>query len=193
LTNSAPLAFDASVKMDDTIEALKECVKSGKVKSWGLSNFSTKQIQRIMSYHADCPPSVLQDPINPYYPRNKDREQFGLAQQAWGVSGGWANGPLMDNPSLNAHPTITSLAAKYNTSPNAICFRWALAKGFVVLAATSSESHLASNLKISEIPISQEDVALLDLLSRSDRLDDKPLAWNFYPAFACEDFPWSKE
>jgi aldehyde reductase len=44
----------------DTWKALQKSVKDGKVRSIGLSNFNSKQIQRVMDMGGDVKVSMLQ-------------------------------------------------------------------------------------------------------------------------------------
>ena len=59
----------------DTWKALEDKVREGKIRSIGLSNFNSQQIQRIIE-HASIKPSVLQVELHPYFQQKVSRGRW---------------------------------------------------------------------------------------------------------------------
>nr|CAH7752802.1 unnamed protein product [Callosobruchus chinensis] len=108
-----PVAY----KYVDTWKALEECVRKGLTKSIGLSNFNSKQIERVLSI-ATIKPVMDQVECHPYLNQKKLIEFCRSKNIA--VTG---YSPLED-PQLLDDPKLKQLADKYKKTPAQILLRY---------------------------------------------------------------------
>ena len=90
---------------------MERAVKSGKVKSLGLSNFTEEQIKEITD-NCEIKQAVLQVEAHPYYPENQLKEylkEMGTIIMTWYPLG-------HGDKSLIEEPIFTELANKYGKS-----------------------------------------------------------------------------
>ena len=99
------------------------------------------------------------------------------------VKEGLANGRLTNRNSRAYLQTITDMANRYQVTEDAIALAYILSKPFasVVLSGAAVSAHLISNVKGSEIKLSEQDIRLLDgLRMKPDHYWEERagLAWN---------------
>ncbi|KAF0042503.1 hypothetical protein F2P81_006035 [Scophthalmus maximus] len=127
-----PRQEDGTMLYDDidyklTWAAMEKLVGKGLVRSIGMSNFNSRQIDDVLSV-ASIKPTVLQVEGHPYLAQIellahcRDR---GLVMTAYSPLGSpdraWKH---PDEPVVLQEPLITSLAEKYKKSPAQIILRW---------------------------------------------------------------------
>ncbi|MBO9727348.1 MAG: aldo/keto reductase [Chitinophaga sp.] len=146
---------DPNVPVEETIGAVADAVKAGKVKHVGLSEVNVEQIQRAESV---LPIVSVQ---NLYNLGNRQWEdvldyttQKGIAFIPWF--------PLAAGPQT-LEEKISHIAAKYNATTAQIALAWLLkrADNILLIPGTKSIHHLEENLKAVNIDLSAEDFALL--------------------------------
>uniref|UniRef100_A0A915PNF7 NADP-dependent oxidoreductase domain-containing protein n=1 Tax=Setaria digitata TaxID=48799 RepID=A0A915PNF7_9BILA len=159
----------------DTWRALEECVKMGKVRSLGLSNFNHKQILRVIS-NGTIKPAVLQVELHPYFQQRKLHdfcEEHGIVVTAYS--------PLA-NPStpfrkegdavLLNDPIILKLAEVHHKSAAQIALRWGVQRGLVVIPKSVTEKRIVENINIFDFELKSEEMALIDTLDKNWRILD---------------------
>jgi aldehyde reductase len=170
----------------ETWKAMEASVKAGKVRSLGISNFNTKQIQRIID-NSVIKPAMLQVECNPYFPQNAMLEfckKRGIAFTCYS--------PLANNtnvfrkegePNLLEEKIILDLASKHHKTPAQIVLRWAIQRETVIIPKSIRRHRLEENIKIWDFKLSQEDMASIDKLDRNWRLLtlDRDNAHKHYP------------
>jgi 2,5-diketo-D-gluconate reductase B len=68
-------------------------------------------------------------------------------------------------------PVLVELAAKHDTTPEAVSLAWAIdAPNAVAIPKASSREHLAANLEAADLALDAEDVARIDALERREEL-----------------------
>ena len=120
----------------DTWKALIELQKRGRVKSIGVSNFTTEGLQRIID-ETGVVPAINQVELHPFF-NQADLREFnaskGILTQAWS--------PLGQGGELLEHPAIAEIAAKHNATPAQVVIAWHLAIGNVVIPKSVTESRI---------------------------------------------------
>ncbi len=144
---------------------LETYVKSGKVKSIGVSNFNIKQLKQILSI-ATIKPVINQVECHPYY-QQKKLMQFMLKEdiklEAWYPIG-------HGSKDLLSEPIFKTLSLKYNKSIVQIILRWHLQEGHILIPKSTNPKHLKDNIDIFDFSLTQEEMHEIRLLDK-----DKPL------------------
>ena len=133
--------------------ALEESVKSGKVKTIGVSNFLEQDIENILSQCNVVPAvnQILAHISNTPLDLIKYCESKNILLEAYSPI---AHGEALKNES------ILKMAQKYNVTTPQLCIKYDLQLGMVVLPKTDNPKHMKSNTELDFI-ISDEDMEIL--------------------------------
>jgi len=159
---------NSSIPLEGTFKAFKELITDGKVKSVGVSNFTTNHLKDALKIAeaAEVPITVNQVEFHPGL-YQKDLLEFcrknNIVVTAYSPLG---SGALLQDK------VIEEIANRYGKSLAQICLKWLLEKNLVVIPKASSEHHLKDNMEIFDWNLSKEDIEKIDLLGKSDRFVD---------------------
>ncbi len=160
-------APDPAVPFEESVGALVELQRAGKIRWIGLSNVSVEQIRRA---EALGPVATVQNRLNPYF-----REALadgvvrycgerGIGFLAYSPTGG---GRLTRK--LPDHPVLAAMAARRQVTAHQLCLAWVLAQGPSVLAIPSArrtehaiDSALAGALELGPEELSAISAAPFD-------------------------------
>ncbi|WP_427173579.1 aldo/keto reductase [Arthrobacter sp. 92] len=148
-------------KYVDTWKALIELQKRGRVRSIGVSNFTTEGLQRIID-ETGVVPAINQVELHPFFNQAELRAfnaSKGILTQAWS--------PLGQGGELLEHATIADIAAKHNASPAQVVIAWHLALGNVVIPKSVTESRIRENYAALEVTLDGSDIEAIDGLDRT--------------------------
>jgi len=148
-------APDSKVPFADSVGALADAQRAGKIRHVGLSNVSVKQLEQARRI---APIVSVQNRYN-----LEDRayesvllacEQLGIAFLPWY--------PLGAGSALRS-AQVKRIAARINATPAQVLLAWLLAKSPVMLPipGTASLAHLEENTAAAGLKLSPEDVAAL--------------------------------
>ncbi|GME72381.1 unnamed protein product [Ambrosiozyma monospora] len=147
-------------KRHGTWLALQEAVESGKVKNIGVSNYGIKHIKELLAYpDLNIKPAVNQIELHPWLGRAdlvKYLKDEGIAVEAYSPLARGPRSKRVDDPALG------EFAKKYGKTNGQILIAWSLAKGFIPLPKTVTESRLISNFESLNFKLSDEDIKKLD-------------------------------
>jgi 2,5-diketo-D-gluconate reductase A len=148
-------------KYVDTWKALIELQKRGRVRSIGVSNFTTEGLQRIID-ETGVVPAINQVELHPFFNQAELRAfnaSKGILTQAWS--------PLGQGGELLEHATIADIAAKHNASPAQVVIAWHLSLGNVVIQKSVTESRIRENHAALEVTLDGSDIEAIDGLDRT--------------------------
>jgi len=155
----------------DTWKQMEELVRVGLVKTIGLSNFNSQQIQRVLD-NCSIKPALLQVEIHPYWNQTKLVDwckSKGIAVTAYSPFGSpdrpWATA---NDPKLLDDPKLGELAKKYGKSPAQLVLRWLVQREIVTIPKTVNKNRLAENLNIFDFTLSDEDMAYMFTFNRPE-------------------------
>jgi len=169
-----------SVPFEETWRELEKLKEEGLVRHIGLSNFSVKQTEEILSF-AKVHPSVNQVELTPYLNQKELREYSNsknihiTAYSPLGTPDSQAE----NTPALLDDPKLHEIAKKYNKQPANILIRYCIQIGVSVIPKSVTPSRIISNKVESEnFELSEEDVKALDNFGHKHRYNDPSKPWH---------------
>ena len=148
-------APDHKVPFEDSVGALADFQREGKVRHLGLSNVSVKQLEQARKI---VPIVSVQNRYNLGDRSSEDVlkacERLGLAFLPWY--------PLGDGSSLS-NAKVKALAKKLGATPSQVVIAWLLQKSPVMLPipGTGSVEHLEENMKAASLALGEADFRML--------------------------------
>jgi len=166
-------ALSDDVDYIDTWRALEQLVKTGLVRSIGVSNFNSEQVERVNSI-AEIKPVTNQVECHPNLNQRKlikfcaDRNITVTAYSPLGR-------PHLVNQEeatiLAIHdPKVKSLAEKYNKTVGQIVLRYLVQNGAIVIPKSTNKARIQENINIFDFELSSDDVEILHGLNTNTRL-----------------------
>jgi aryl-alcohol dehydrogenase-like predicted oxidoreductase len=154
-------APDPRVPLTDSVGALAELQREGKIRWVGLSNVSVAEIRQA---EAIVPITTVQNRLNPFFREALTEgivqycEERGIGFLAYSPVGG---GRL--NRKLPAHPVLRPMAARLGVTPHALALAWVLARSPAVIVIPSARSveHALDSITAAELTLSQEDLSAI--------------------------------
>ncbi|GFZ15187.1 NAD(P)-linked oxidoreductase superfamily protein [Actinidia rufa] len=147
--------------LETTWVGMEKCLDMGLCRSIGVSNFSTKKIQRLVDF-ASVPPAVNQVEMHPMWRQTKLREFCGdhkIHVSAYSPIGGPGNS--WGSTAVINHPIIQSIAHKHRATPAQVALRWGLSKGSSVIAKSFNKGRMKEN--IGAVDLRLDDCDLCDI------------------------------
>eukprot|EP01018_Ginkgo_biloba_P034538 Gb_39694 [translate_table: standard] len=139
-----------------TWKAMEKLVAAGKARAIGVSNFSTKKLQDLLTY-AKVLPAVNQVECHPMWQQHSLRtfcKSHGIHVSAYSPLGspgtGWIKVKVLE------HPVVKEVAEELGKTPAQVALRWGIQSGCSVLPKSTSEERIKSNLEVFEWSIPKE-------------------------------------
>jgi aryl-alcohol dehydrogenase-like predicted oxidoreductase len=152
---------DPRVPLADSVGALADLQREGKVRWIGLSNVSVAEIREAEQV---APVTSVQNRLNPFF-----REALGegvvayCAEQGIGFLAYSPTGGGRLNRKLPAHPVLQPMAARLGTTPHALVLAWVLARSPTVIVIPSARTvdHARNAASAAEIALSEADLGAI--------------------------------
>ncbi|KAF9408233.1 hypothetical protein BGZ94_002386 [Podila epigama] len=147
------LVFE-DVDIVETYKALEKLIPTGKTKAIGVSNFSIKNLEKILANSTIVPAAnqVELHPENPQWELLDFCKAKGIHVTAYSPLGS------TDSP-LIKRDEITKIAQKHNSNNANVLIAWGAQRGTSVIPKSVTESRIISNF--NEIVLDEEDLATL--------------------------------
>jgi aryl-alcohol dehydrogenase-like predicted oxidoreductase len=154
-------APDPRVPLAESVGALAELQREGKVRWVGLSNVSVPQIWEAESV---VQVTSVQNRLNPFFREALSQgvveycESRGIGFLAYSPTGG---GRL--NRKLPAHPVLQPMATRLGVTPHALVLAWVLARSASVIVIPSARTveHALDSIGAAELVLSQADLSAI--------------------------------
>jgi len=158
------LHWRGSYPLDETVAAFEELARAGKIRSWGVSNFDTDDLNELLAvagkgkiacnqvlYHLQ--ERAIEHAVIPWC------EQHGVAVVAYSPFGH----NDFPSPRSKAGPLLQTIADAHGASPRqvALSFLTRQACEFTIPKAASQE-HAADNAAAANLTLSENEIAALD-------------------------------
>ena len=148
--------IDPKVPLEESLGALADAQRAGKVRHIGVSNFNVKQLERARKV------ATIVSVQNRYSLSDRGSEDVLLACQKLGIAFlPWY--PLGAGSALKL-ARVKALSKKTGATPAQIAIAWLLARSPVMLPipGTGKISHLEENVAATRLRLSNEDLAALE-------------------------------
>jgi diketogulonate reductase-like aldo/keto reductase len=158
------LHWRSSYPLDETVAAFEELARAGKIRSWGVSNFDTDDLNELLAvagkgkiacnqvlYHLQ--ERAIEHAVIPWC------AQYGVAVVAYSPFGH----NDFPSPRSKAGPLLQTIADAHGASPRqvALSFLTRQACEFTIPKAASQE-HAADNAAAANLTLSENEIAALD-------------------------------
>ncbi|XP_064614375.1 prostaglandin F synthase 2-like [Liolophura sinensis] len=161
-----------------TWREMEKLVDAGKVKSIGVSNFNSVQLDYVCR-NARIIPVTNQVEVHAYLPQyalNEFCRSRGITLTAYAPLGAPRRADVYqreNDPVLLEEEIVLKIAKKYGKTPAQILLRDIVQRGIAVLPKSSTPSRIKENIEIFDFELAQEDVvALAELNKRKRRFYD---------------------
>jgi pyridoxine 4-dehydrogenase len=155
-------APDDAVPIEDSLGALAQAQREGKIRHIGVSNFSVAQLERARTV-VDV--VTVQNRFN-----LSDRTHEGVLDYCTKHRIGFIPWYPLATGELAQHPKLIEMARRYDATASQIALAWLLKRAPVMLPipGTSSPAHLEENTRARDIQLTNEDFETLAGLSQRD-------------------------
>jgi len=157
------------IPLTDTWKAMEELVKSGLVKSIGISNFSESHIKDILSI-AKIKPAVNQIELHPYLTQQKllrfcnDNKIHVTAYSPLGTAASSAN---IEN--ILQNKVVLQMAKSKKKTAAQVLLRWGIQRGTSVIPKSITPARIKENYEIFDFEFTTEEMKELDNLDKGFR------------------------
>ena len=151
-------------------KALERAVKSGKVRSIGISNYYTPEEYKYITSDAEILPSVVQNENHPYYQNSelqKYLQRYGVYVESWYPLGGRGH-----TQELFADNVITRIAQNHAKSPAQVIIRWHIQAGYIVIPGSQNPEHILENIDVFNFELTDDEMNAVSALNQNRRFEN---------------------
>ena len=155
-------APDPNVPLDESVGAIADLQKEGKIRWVGLSNVSVQEIEKA---RAILTVVTVQNRLNPFFREAIDDgvvqhcAKHGIGFLAYSpVGGGRLHKKLPD------HATVGKIADQHDALPHEVVLAWVLAQGpnVFIIPGARSERNALSSVRAAELQLTPDEIDLLN-------------------------------
>jgi aryl-alcohol dehydrogenase-like predicted oxidoreductase len=152
---------DRAVPLPDSVGALADLQREGKVRWIGLSNVSVAEIRQAETI---APVTTVQNRLNPFF---REALSEGVVKYCTGRGIGFlAYSPVGGgrlNRKIPAHPVLRPMASRLGVTPHALVLAWVLARSPAVLVIPSARTveHAVDSTTAGTIQLSEADLSAI--------------------------------
>lgn len=155
-------APDPAVPLADSVGALADLQREGKIGWVGLSNVSVEEIEEA---GAIVPVMTVQNLLNPFFREAlEDGVVAHCARRGIGFLAYSPVGGARLNKKLPSHPAAGAIARKHGVSAHVVVLAWVLAQGPTVIAIPGARmvEHARDSANAAGLVLPAEDLAAID-------------------------------
>lgn len=156
-----------SINRKESWRALEECVRNGKIKSIGVSNYTLKHLKEMEEY-AVIQPAVHQFELHPAYIKTDVIDycdQKGIFIQTYASL---AEGDLLDPNFLQRNPEFIKLSEKYSCTIAQLLLKWSLQRGWGIIPKSVNPKRIHENNNLDNFKIEKIDMEILNLFHKKE-------------------------
>ncbi|MCH9633077.1 MAG: putative oxidoreductase [Chlamydiae bacterium] len=154
----------------ESLEALKDLKKNGRLKHYGVSNFTVHHLQDALDAGFEI--DINQVEYHPYL-NQEDLLTFCNHNNIKIV----AYCPIARAKVMH-DPAIQKIASSYDKSPIQIVLRWHIQKGIHPIPKTQHLDRLSENFDVFDFNLSDQEMVQINGLNKNERLIDQ--AWSHF-------------
>jgi len=174
---------DRSVSLQQVWRKLEEFVDAGKVKSIGVSNYSSSLVNDLLCY-ARIKPVINQIERTPYLTQKRHIDFLkseGIQITAYGALGALGLHGNKPHTPILSNPVVLDLAAKKGKTPAQILIRYQIEGKNTVIPKSTNPSRILENFNVWDFSLNEEEMKALDGLNQNLRLFQQD--WHTVPVF----------
>ncbi len=157
---------NSSIDIKETMEAFLKLYKEKKIRTFGVSNFTIRHLEKTLPLSEELSLPVSINQIE-FHPLIKESDLFEFCRENNITVTAYC--PLAKGRVLN-NPVIKELAGKKGKTPAQISLKWSVQKGNVVIPKASSHGHLAENTDIFGFELTPEEMDKIDSIKENIRM-----------------------
>ncbi|KAM7463357.1 hypothetical protein LguiA_031478 [Lonicera macranthoides] len=159
MISQTPVPFEIIQPLDlkSVWAGMEECQNLGLTKGIGVSNFSSKRIEDLLSI-ANIPPAINQVEMNPVWQQKQLREfckAKGIHVTAYSPLG--ANGTKWGDNRIMECDVLKEIAKAKGKSTAQISLRWVYEQGASLVAKSYNKNWMRENLDIFDFSLTEEE------------------------------------
>ncbi|KAL6210117.1 hypothetical protein ACLB2K_021055 [Fragaria x ananassa] len=150
--------------------AMEEAQRLGLTKSIGISNFSTKKTQHMLSF-ATIPPAVNQVEMSPFWQQKKLRDfckANGIVVTAFSPLGAigtsWGANHVLESKALN------EIAEARGKSVAQVCIRWVYQVGATLAVKSYNKERLKQNVQVFDWELTEDDLEKINQIPQRKQM-----------------------
>jgi len=155
-------APDPQVPYRESIEAMAELVRRGKVQWIGVSNVGIEEIEVARGIH---PIQTVQNRLSPFFTESLDDDvvQFCVPKQLGFLAYSPVGGGRL-NKKLPDHPVVKRIAERHRVSPHVVVLAWVQAQGSTVLPIPGARTpeHARDSATAADLTLDGSDLQAID-------------------------------
>lgn len=165
----------AEIPLESTWEAMLKVAEQGLARQVGVSNFSSKKIERVRDATGQTP-AVNQIELHPYMQQTQlvdACKALGVAVTAYSPLGSPDSAAMFgrdDGILLVKHPTIVEIAEKHGATPGQVLIAWALARETIVIPKSVNPGRIEENLGAKDLTLTPADMTAIAALDANQRM-----------------------
>lgn len=175
----------AAIDYLETWKGMEECYEQGLAKAVGLSNFNSKQIQRIID-NSNIVPANNQVESHPYLTNNKIIEfcqKKGITVTAYAPLAGF-NPDLRESqgwPTIYTDAKMKKIADKHGRTPAQVALRFQIQRNVCVAPKSAKKERMQQNFQTLDFQLDSDDMAAIQALNQNMRLNAEFPDHPYYP------------
>lgn len=176
------LRYDFSIHPTDTWMAMEKLITLGLVRSIGVSNFNSEQIEDILKKgsirpvinQVECHPYLNQEKLKMFCEVNKifltAYSPLGSPQRPWAKEG---------DVELLKEPKLKEIGQKYRKTPAQVLIRWQIQRGVVVIPKSVTPARIEQNGQVFDFNLGDVEMKHINSFNCNERMilpmvDGKP-------------------
>lgn len=154
---------------EDVYKALERAVKSGKVKSIGISNYYTPEEFERINRIATITPAIVQNENHIFYQNNALKEylkRYGTIIESWYPLGGRGNTREILN-----NEAVKRIAASHGKTAAQVIIRWHIQAGYIVIPGSKNPEHIRENINVFDFALTDDEMNVIAGLNQNRRFE----------------------
>ena len=154
---------------EDVYKALERAVKSGKVKSIGISNYYTPEEFERINRIASITPAIVQNENHIFYQNNALKEylkRYGTIIESWYPLGGRGNTRELLN-----NEAVKRIAASHGKTAAQVIIRWHIQAGYIAIPGSKNPEHIRENINVFDFALTDDEMNVIAGLNQNRRFE----------------------
>ena len=155
---------------EQAYHAIERAVKSGKVRSLGISNYYTRDDFDRITRNASIMPAIIQNENHVLYQNFELQNyvrKFGIYIESWYPFGGRGN-----TQKIFANRVIQEIAKSHAKTPAQIILRWNLQSGYIAIPGSRNHAHILENFAIFDFELTEQDLQKIRNIHQDKRFEN---------------------